>query len=715
MSKISATKKLVPEPDIIPLQLSISRVKVAKKLLVGNEVVLVKPIESVNHESQIKDTSDTASTDILSPDKPSADKPSADKPSAYKHSEKITDCVPQQKNVDEQKLIENLLNPLNLKFKQAEHERSKIIACLNILDSQQEFILKKFDLLSDQFKKFNKPSFNNAETQTDTCEITIKPRPIQDEAETETQPIQDEAETETQPIQDEAETETQPIQDEAETETIQPQHIQDELEIETSQPKNQHEIETIQSEIETIQPNVSFKRMDIASYISSIKPETETIQLQPIQDETETETIQPETETIQPQPIRPETETIQPQPIQDETETETIQPETEIIQSETESIQSENKTIQTETETMQHETETIEHKTETETIYDLQPIQPQCIDGEEQKQSVQLVIKTQTETIQLQSETTEQESQTESEIQKIQHQSETMELTPCKEVKVSYKIELDTKSENIEIEQAVNEHIDKVKDEKEIITNAHNFNKFFDATFIMDFTGKGQEYAEQLCKLNIQKCIVISPELPDDCKTKDRIVYYLHTIIDIAKEYNYNKINIISDHLLMHTAFFSIFDLIINKLNTEEWEIIHYCSNKDLNIKQTADLDNFNWNTYITLNPDLSKLSKSTKTQATQDWISRGIHLGRFSRPDIVSSDSNNILAFAVKSSCFDVILQQMKDMLASPTEIPLLNLKEDKKFVILPNLFIIPNTNATLAKSLKWLPTLYANILANQ
>jgi hypothetical protein len=260
-------------------------------------------------------------------------------------------------------------------------------------------------------------------------------------------------------------------------------------------------------------------------------------------------------------------------------------------------------------------------------------------------------------------------------------------------------------------EVAVKEPIEafKFKEEDNISQAVSAFNELFDATLIMDITGGAEGLASKLHALGVKNCVVVSPDFQDDCPAKDRIVYYIHSAIDTAKSEGWNTVNIIANHLRFHNNMFQIIRLAMDQIKTTQWDILHFCSSNHIYEPQQMDLENFQWEKYVVLNPDLPESIKSSKPRATQDWCARGHRIGRFAAPKLVETATSNTLAFAVKSSCYDEILVNLEKAIASPREIPLLDVA-GPKLILAPNLFIVQGTPASVMKQLRWLPSLYVD-----
>jgi hypothetical protein len=241
---------------------------------------------------------------------------------------------------------------------------------------------------------------------------------------------------------------------------------------------------------------------------------------------------------------------------------------------------------------------------------------------------------------------------------------------------------------------------------EEVTPANENFDDYFQATMILDLTGTGT------CLNNgITNCFLISPDLPDDCPPSKRILYFLHSAIEIAKEHQFPVINIITNHLRFHKNFLAIMNqLAIPALKKcDDWKLVHYCCNNTTYPPQAVQLDRFNHNNYCLLNPDLPDMVKSTRSRSIQDWCARGHKTGRFANVELFPSTSNNTLAFALKSTEYDRLLARLEEAFTSTTPLEL-HLFDDitNKYMLAPNLFIVPGTGAVIMKQLRWAPQHY-------
>jgi len=243
--------------------------------------------------------------------------------------------------------------------------------------------------------------------------------------------------------------------------------------------------------------------------------------------------------------------------------------------------------------------------------------------------------------------------------------------------------------------------------EPEPINIVTTFNNFFDATFILDITGNATALATKLHLFGVKNCVIVSPDLPDNCQSKDRIVYFIHSAIDTAQSEGWNTVNIIANHIKPHINLFEILNTSMNLIKTTDWDILHYCSNNHTYEPQQMELEKFKWQEYVLLNPDISEPIKLSEVRATQDWCTRGCKTGRSAITKLVETTTNNTLAFCIKSTCFSEILKNLDDAISSPQELPLLNIT-GKKLLFTPNLFIVPGTGASIMKQLRWIPQLY-------
>ncbi len=241
--------------------------------------------------------------------------------------------------------------------------------------------------------------------------------------------------------------------------------------------------------------------------------------------------------------------------------------------------------------------------------------------------------------------------------------------------------------------------------EPEIIIS--KFNEAFDATFILDITGTAEAMAVKLHNIGVKNCVIVSPDLPNDCLPKDRIVYFIHSAIDTAKEEGWNTVNIIANHLLPHKNLFEAIYISLPLIQSVDWQVLHYCSNNHTYEPPQMELNLFNWRNYVILNPDLPEIVRTNEARATQDWCTRGYRTGRSANPKLLPTNTHNTLAFCLKSSAFDTILKNLETAISASRELPLLDVP-GLKMILSPNLFIVPGTGASIMKELRWLPQLY-------
>ena len=293
--------------------------------------------------------------------------------------------------------------------------------------------------------------------------------------------------------------------------------------------------------------------------------------------------------------------------------------------------------------------------------------------------------------------------------------SEAVKETPSEEVKETPSEEVkETPSEEVKetpseaVKETPSEAVKEGTPSKELpVVDIDEFNEFFDATFILDITGTAADLATNLHLIGVNNCVIVSPDLPADCPSKDRIVYFIHSAIDTARSEGWKTVNIIANHLKPHKNLFEIMSIALPLIKTTPWNVLQYCTNNHTYEPQQLELDTFNWQHYVVLNPDLPDLTKNSEVRATQDWFGRGHRTGRSATPKLVDTISNNTLAFCIKDACFDEILKNLEAMIKSQREVPLLNVS-GPKLMMSPNIFIVPGTGASIMKQLRWLPQLY-------
>ena len=123
-------------------------------------------------------------------------------------------------------------------------------------------------------------------------------------------------------------------------------------------------------------------------------------------------------------------------------------------------------------------------------------------------------------------------------------------------------------------------------------------------------------------------------------------------------------------------------------------------------------MDKFDWDTYCTLNHDLPDSVKLSKARSIQDWCARGHKIGRFANVSLLESTNSNTLAFGICSSEYDnllLILEREIELPNSDGQHIFDNVRN--KFMLAPNLFMVPGTGASIMKQLRWLPQLYLEV----
>jgi hypothetical protein len=250
-----------------------------------------------------------------------------------------------------------------------------------------------------------------------------------------------------------------------------------------------------------------------------------------------------------------------------------------------------------------------------------------------------------------------------------------------------------------------------VAPKSKLMSQGELYNEYFQATMILDITGTGTGLSEAHNQ-HIQNCFLLSPELPDNCTPSKRILYYMHSAIELAKEHNYERVNIITNHLRIYKNFMDVMSIAIPLLNKKEWNLVHYCCNNVSYPYQAVDLDKFDSATYCTLNNDLPDIVKVSKARSIQDWCARGHKIGRFANVSLLESTSSNTLAFGISSSEYDNLLLTLEREIELPhSDGQHIFDNVTNKFMLAPNLFMVPGTGASIMKQLRWLPQLYLEV----
>ena len=224
-------------------------------------------------------------------------------------------------------------------------------------------------------------------------------------------------------------------------------------------------------------------------------------------------------------------------------------------------------------------------------------------------------------------------------------------------------------------------------------------NNVVSATYIYNYSGKGSRYVNKLKSLGINNCRLSNPKIPNNCKNHLKAIYYIKDIINDARAHQYGKINIIADVVLYHKNIAKIFHHLADCLE-QDWLMLQYCcidhKHKDTKIP-------FNWQFYLDTNEDIKNIA--SETDAILHWETSGCKVGRVPGYLSCETQSHNTLAFALSSKVYDILEERLNVILDSDVE-------KSKKMgifdgihrnVIVPNIFILPQTGTAVAKSFKW------------
>ena len=224
-------------------------------------------------------------------------------------------------------------------------------------------------------------------------------------------------------------------------------------------------------------------------------------------------------------------------------------------------------------------------------------------------------------------------------------------------------------------------------------------NNVFSATYVYNYSGKGSRYVDKLKSLGINNCRLSNPKIPDNCKNHLKAIYYIKDIIKDARRHSYDKINIIADVVLYHKNIAKIFYHLTDRLE-QDWFMLQYCC---IDHKHRDTKVPFNWQFYLDTNEDIKNIT--SETDAILHWETSGHKVGRVPGYLSCETQSHNTLAFALSAKVYDILEERLNSILDSDVE-------KSKKMgifdgihrdVIVPNIFILPQTGAAVAKSFKW------------
>lgn len=228
-----------------------------------------------------------------------------------------------------------------------------------------------------------------------------------------------------------------------------------------------------------------------------------------------------------------------------------------------------------------------------------------------------------------------------------------------------------------------------------------------DATFVYDFAGRSREFVAKLGKLGIKRCTSIraTKSAPIDMgsnpvEISKRIAKYMLQIITIARRNGYATVNVVADLLLMHKSFKQAFFHMSDEIHSGNWEILQYCC-QDHKVSTQTDFD---WNFYLDTNQDLGEIT--SEGAAREHFTHRGAAEGRVGAAKLVHTNSNNTLAFALRSSIYSRLEGQVLKALNSSKEVGLFDFGDERnstRYMTYPNLFILPGTSVGTARALNW------------
>lgn len=231
------------------------------------------------------------------------------------------------------------------------------------------------------------------------------------------------------------------------------------------------------------------------------------------------------------------------------------------------------------------------------------------------------------------------------------------------------------------------------------------YNHTFNATFIMDFHGNGKNMAESLKKLGFHNCYIIQPEFTNGKDTDNNKVFahYLRDTIDVARERNMECINVLSDNLLIHSQFATVYAYLKQHIDETNWDVLQYCCTTH---RYRTKVGEFDWEFYLKTNPELGEKGICNEIRAKQNWRSRGIRHGKVGRAAVMETTCTDALAFALKinNDSYERLSQAIQLSLSNGSH-PLQNYKESSALVYMtsPNLFIKPGFGSKIQQTIKW------------
>jgi hypothetical protein len=234
-----------------------------------------------------------------------------------------------------------------------------------------------------------------------------------------------------------------------------------------------------------------------------------------------------------------------------------------------------------------------------------------------------------------------------------------------------------------------------------------NYNKTFDANFILNLNGNSREMASNMKKRGFHNCLIMNLDLPDKISKRLQFAYYMKDIIKIAKERKYKVINIFTDNIKIHKEF----SYIVNYLKLAEnlgWTLLqYYCTRHQYQNK----LNKFDATYYMNANPDLVEKSVNDKRRAQNHWKSKGMRGDRIGMAEIVNTKSDDYLAFAlnIEGENYELINQTITKAIKNNTPVITELVSKVNTKMVKPNLFVDTSLmGSKISKSLKIVNQLY-------
>lgn len=229
----------------------------------------------------------------------------------------------------------------------------------------------------------------------------------------------------------------------------------------------------------------------------------------------------------------------------------------------------------------------------------------------------------------------------------------------------------------------------------------------FQATFILDLTGKGQAVAQALKSRGFNNCIILNTVAPKNSSAKVHMTYCLDDILNITEKRGYKYIHVLTDSILIHKKFNYIIDYLSNDLRQDNWKILQY-----LCTKHNYGKMDFDWQFYSETNPVINSRI-CDETRASHHWKHKGsIREGRVAKGSIVPTTSTDTLAFGLNLTNQNFMNLLKQHVSASRnSDVSFMDGLTEHLSMVCPNLFITDGTGAKVGKAIKWVEENYEKL----